>query len=108
MSYGAHTVADQGAPLAAMAQIAAAFRHLPAATLEVGAVYPEDLTVRLHDGLDDFEAWREALGIPVDDITFSARPSGITLKARTKFAGAALDLIGYSDALPAPDGGDRS
>lgn len=31
MSYGAHTVADQGGPLAAMAQIAAAFRHLPAA-----------------------------------------------------------------------------
>lgn len=99
----ARTLQGQRAALVALAQIAEAFGHLPAADFNLSPITPDELTISVHDDLDGFERWRRALGIPTADVDHQQRPGcgHMTLKATTAFAGAAVELIGFARALPA-------
>lgn len=61
----------------------------------------DGVSVHLHGGLADFEAWREALGIPVEEVAFHVRSGGTTMRADTEFAGVLVALVGYSGPVPA-------
>lgn len=61
------------------------------------------VSVHLHGGLADFEAWREALGIPVEEVAFNVRDgNSVTMRADTEFAGVTVALVAYSSPVPAP------
>ncbi|QHY96645.1 hypothetical protein SSPS47_16175 [Streptomyces sp. S4.7] len=94
------------APLRVLRLLAVDFGHLPAPTVDLCGIYPDQLTLRFHEGLGDFEVWREALAIPPDSVTHSVHTSGHTrsLTASIAYCGADVHLHGYSDA-PATDGG---
>ncbi|WP_217185272.1 hypothetical protein [Streptomyces sp. AC495_CC817] len=87
------------AALRALRLLVTDFGHLPAPTVRVSPIYPDRLELSLHSGLPDFEAWREALGIPADGITCHVQGDGRTRVLRTvaAYAGAELELIGYGD-----------
>ncbi len=94
------------APLRALRLLAADFGHLPAPDVDLSRIYPERLTLRFHEGLHAFEAWREALAVPPEDVTHGVQGNGTTrvLKASAEYAGAEVHLHGYTDVSPA-DGG---
>ncbi|WP_327703617.1 hypothetical protein OG530_19195 [Streptomyces decoyicus] len=102
------TLAAQAVALEAAAQLARALGHLPGATVTVDRIYPGQLCVGLHNGLGDFEAWREALGIPAADVCLKEfRAGAMYLKATGKYAGAEIELTGFAsvaegDAACAP------
>ncbi|MGW2644630.1 hypothetical protein ACWC2T_06860 [Streptomyces sp. NPDC001393] len=100
------TLDGLAAPLRVLRLLAADFGHLPAPGVDLSPIYPEGLTLRFHEGLHAFEAWREALAVPPQKVTHRMQSDGTTrvLKASTDYAGAELHLIGYTD-VPAADGG---
>ncbi|MFF8402180.1 hypothetical protein ACF06P_11185 [Streptomyces sp. NPDC015684] len=100
------TLDGMAAPLRVLRLLAADFGHLPAPEVDLSRIYPEQLTLRFHEGLHVFEAWREAPAAPPEKATHGLQGDGVTrvLKATTAYAGAELHLIGYSD-VPAADGG---
>ncbi|MFI6560332.1 hypothetical protein [Streptomyces sp. NPDC050534] len=60
------------------------------------------VSVHLYGGFGDFEAWREALGIPVEEVAFYIRTEGqTTMRADIEFAGVTVALVGYSGPVPA-------
>ncbi|MET7911535.1 hypothetical protein ABZS98_25345 [Streptomyces avermitilis] len=99
------TLDGLAAPLRLLRLLAADFGHLPAPDVDLTRIYPDRLTLRFHEGLHAFEAWREALAVPPEKVTHGVQGDGITrvLKATTDYAGAELHLHGYTD-VPA-DGG---
>ncbi|MFD5234384.1 hypothetical protein ACFWJ5_38900 [Streptomyces qaidamensis] len=92
-------------PLQALRLLAADFPHLPAPDIDLTRIYPDRLTLCFHDGLHVFEAWREALSVPPDAVTYTVQGGGTTgvLKASTVYAGAEVHLRGFGDM--ATDGG---
>ncbi|MDT0477985.1 hypothetical protein RM863_38295 [Streptomyces sp. DSM 41014] len=93
------------APLRVLRLLAADFGHLPAPDVDLSRVYPDRLTLRYHEGLDAFEAWREALAVPPERVTHAVQGAGTrVLRASADYAGAEVHLYGYSD-VPAVDGG---
>ena len=60
----------------------------------------DGISVHLHGGLADFEAWREALGIPTNEVSFHIRESGTTMRADTEFASVPVALVAYSSPIP--------
>ncbi|MFF8968218.1 hypothetical protein [Streptomyces sp. NPDC014995] len=90
-------------PLRVLRLLAVDFGHLPAPEIDVSALYPNQLGLRFHGGLDDFEVWRDALGIAPDAVVYREQSAGRTrvLKASADYAGAVLELTGYGD-VPAP------
>jgi hypothetical protein len=59
------------------------------------------VSVHLYGGHADFEAWREALNIPAEEVTFRVRASGGTgMSADAEFSGVTIALLGYGDPLP--------
>jgi hypothetical protein len=96
------TLAVQRTALDALAQITAAFGHLPVACFSVGDVFPDQLCIDVHDDLDHFETWRTALGIPADTVDYSTTTLSMALKAYGSFGGAEVRLIGFAPLLPAP------
>jgi hypothetical protein len=62
------------------------------------------VTVHLHGGFADFEAWREALGIATDEVDFHTRAGGTTMRTETEFASVLVAIVGYSSLVPAPAG----
>lgn len=96
------TLADQRPAMDALAQIAAAFEHLPAACFGLGDIYPDRLDISVHDDLGHFEVWRCALGIAVDAVEFGTFGTKMYLVGRGSFAGATVKLTGYAASLPAP------
>ena len=86
-------------PLQALRLLAVDFPHLPAPDIDLTRLYPDRLTLCFHDGLDVFEAWREALGVPLDAVTHRVQGGGRThvLKASTVYAGADVYLRGFAD-----------
>ncbi|MFE7842561.1 hypothetical protein ACFU53_42815 [Streptomyces sp. NPDC057474] len=100
------TLDGLAAPLRVLRLLAADFGHLPAPSVDLSYIYPERLTLRFHDGLDAFEAWREALAVPAECVTHQVQSHGMTrvLEASTVYAGAEVHLYGYSDG-PTPVGG---
>lgn len=93
-------------PLRVLRLLAADFGHLPAPDIGLTRVYPDRLTLRFHEGLDTFEAWREALGVPPETVTHKVQTNGMTrvLTASATYADADVRLYGYTD-VPAGDGG---
>ncbi|MFI0718900.1 hypothetical protein [Streptomyces sp. NPDC021224] len=100
----AHTFAEQLPAADALAQITATLGHLPAADINLSPVFPDHLTVAIHDDLGAFEQWRQALGVPATAIDYAAHRHHMTLRAATPFAGATIDLVAYAPALPTPGG----
>jgi hypothetical protein len=94
------TVAVQRTAVDALAQIAAAFGHLPAACFDLGDIYPDRLEIAVHDDLAGFEAWRSALGIPADALEYGTFGQRMYLIGRGSFAGATVKLTGYAAPLP--------
>jgi hypothetical protein len=98
----ATTLADQGLALGALAQIIAAFGHLPAACFTLSDVYPDRVQISVHDSLTHFEQWRTALGIPAAAVDYGTLPASMDLTVFGSFAGAEIKLCGYAPLLPVP------
>ncbi|MFJ9902023.1 hypothetical protein ACIRVK_03775 [Streptomyces sp. NPDC101152] len=90
-------------PLRALRLLVVDFGHLPAPTVGISPIYPDRLELALHSGLTGFEAWREALGVAPEEVTYRLQSDGRTRVLRTTiaYAGAELELVGYGD-VPAP------
>ncbi|MFD5227647.1 hypothetical protein ACFWJ5_03780 [Streptomyces qaidamensis] len=86
-------------PMQALRLLALDFPHLPAPDIDLTRIYPDRLTLCFHDGLDGFEAWREALGVLPEQVTHGVQGGGGTrvLKASTVYAGADVQLRGFAD-----------
>ncbi|MFF0448251.1 hypothetical protein ACFYT4_17895 [Streptomyces sp. NPDC004609] len=99
----APTLGELKAPLLVLRMLAVEFAHLPAPCVSVSAVYPNRLDLSVHDDLTAFEAWREALGLAPESVSYHEQSDGRTrvLEAQTQYAGAQLHLTGYAKA-PAP------
>ncbi|MEU9057022.1 hypothetical protein AB0D37_42750 [Streptomyces sp. NPDC048384] len=96
------TLDDLAVPLRVLRLLAADFGYLPAPEIDVSAVYPNQLVLRFHDDLADFEAWRDVLGIAPDGVEHGTQSEGGTrvLRTLTEYAGAELKLVAYA---PVPD-----
>jgi hypothetical protein len=102
----AHAFADQLTATEALAVIGRTFAHLPPTDVHLSTITPGELTLSIHNDLGAFEQWRTALGIAADDVEHQQRPRSahMTLKARTTFARASVELVGFAPALPAVEG----
>ncbi|MFI0897085.1 hypothetical protein [Streptomyces sp. NPDC020983] len=98
----AKTTAEQLPALEALIVIGRTFAHLPAITINLSPIYPGEIVLSVHDDLAAFEQWRTALGIAEGDVDHQQRPRSthMVLKARTTFARATVELVGYAPALP--------
>ncbi|MGG7574749.1 hypothetical protein [Streptomyces sirii] len=101
------TMNDLAAPLRALRLLTADFPDLPAVNVDVSRHYPGRLELSCHDDLGTFEAWREAVGIPPESVTYKEQSAGCTrvLRAATDYAGVHLSLVGFSET-PGHDGGE--
>lgn len=72
-----HALGTQAAVLAALARFAQTHPDLPGGYLTTSSFTPTEARVLL-DTAGDLEAWREALHVDTDEVTFSA------MKQRTK------------------------
>ncbi|MFD8964398.1 hypothetical protein ACFV0C_05225 [Streptomyces sp. NPDC059568] len=92
------TMNDIAAPLTALRLLATDFPTLPAATVGVSTIFPNRLDLSFHDDFAAFEAWRSALGIDSDTVTYDEQSSGRTrvLTVWADYAGARLRLTGYT------------
>ncbi|WCD99487.1 hypothetical protein PGH47_29010 [Streptomyces sp. HUAS 31] len=93
------TLDDLAAPLSVLRLLAVDFGHLPAPTVNVTPIYPDQLELALHSDLTDFEAWREALGVAPDNVDYHVQGDGRTgvLRSTFTYAGVELELVGYGD-----------
>ncbi|MEU6141439.1 hypothetical protein ABZ848_13865 [Streptomyces sp. NPDC047081] len=97
------TLDDLSVPLRALRLLAVDFGHLPAPAVRVTTIWPDRLELDFHDDLAGFEAWRGALGIAPNAVTYGTQSGGRTrvLRTVTEYAGATLELVGYGH-IPAP------
>jgi hypothetical protein len=84
----------------ALGHLAKAFSHLPTTDVEVRTVYRHDafraaVVISVHEGLADFEAWREALGILPEDVKHALLPTAASLRAETEWGGVWIEVHGY-------------
>ncbi|MGW2865005.1 hypothetical protein [Streptomyces sp. NPDC001205] len=96
-------------PLRALRLLSVDFGHLPAPEIDVSTIYPDQLALRFHNGLNGFEAWRAALGIAPDAVELRTQGGGRTLclQADADYAGAHVHLVGYAAVPPGTGvGGD--
>jgi hypothetical protein len=100
------TLASLNAPLLALRVFCAEFAHLPAPTLGVSTIFPDLLELSFHDNLAGFEAWRVALGLAPECVSYHEHSGGRTrvLTAQAGYAGAQVRLLGYAE-IPARGGG---
>ncbi|PAZ17520.1 hypothetical protein CLM62_02025 [Streptomyces sp. SA15] len=100
------TLDELAVPLRALRLLALDFPHLPAPHVHLSTVFVERLELSLHDvartgdSFAAFEAWRAALGIAPDTVTFHVQADGRTqvLRAECRFGGAEVGLIAYATA----------
>ncbi|WP_267242856.1 hypothetical protein [Streptomyces sp. PR69] len=88
-----------------LAGMSGPFGHLPVTDVTVGTTYRPDaygpvIVISVHEGLADFEAWREALGIRPEDVTHRLLPNCASLTAEAEWGGVWIELHGYGP-LPA-------
>ena len=95
------TLDDLAAPLLVLRLLAMDFGHLPAPSVRVSTIYPEQLELTFYGDLPGFEVWREALGIAPDAVTYREQSDGRTRVLRTTvdYAGAVVLLTGYADIV---------
>ncbi|MFP1627444.1 hypothetical protein ACLB9X_20265 [Streptomyces sp. 5K101] len=99
----ASTLAALNAPLVVLRMFSAEFAHLPAPGVSVSTVYPDRLELSFHDDFAGFEAWRDALGIAPETVSYHEQ--GVhtrVLKTETDYAGARLVLVGYTRIPASP------
>lgn len=90
------TVADQRMALEALSAILRVFGHLPGAHFGISTIYPDRVDISCHDGLADFELWRETLGIPAQSVRFRCNDTTTNLTAPGSYAGASIQLNGFA------------
>ncbi|MET8023835.1 hypothetical protein [Streptomyces avermitilis] len=98
---------DLSVPLRVLRLLMVDFGHLPAPHVHVSPIYPNRLELTFHSGLPGFEAWREALNVAPDAVTYHVQSDGRTQVLRTlvDYADAELELVGYGDVYaPVPVG----
>ncbi|MEV7400132.1 hypothetical protein AB0N93_06940 [Streptomyces sp. NPDC091267] len=98
----AQTLADLSRPLTLLRLIVSEHPGLAAPTVAVSPLYPERLTLSFHDDFPGFEAWRQALKIAPEDVSYrvqGGRRTGV-LDVHAAYGGADIRLIGFAD-LPA-------
>ncbi|QFQ99751.1 hypothetical protein F9278_30395 [Streptomyces phaeolivaceus] len=101
------TLDGLAAPLRALRLLVTDFGHLPVPDVQVSPIYPDRLELRFHNDLNDFEAWREAVGIAPDAVEYREQNGARTrvLTVSGDYAGAVVVLTGYGDVtapVPAP------
>jgi len=88
----------------ALVTMAAVFRHLPAPAPRLerlprgasGAEYRWGVTLALHDSLNHFEQWREALGLDPADVGACLDDDYTNwLEVSGTWAGVPVQLLGY-------------
>ena len=93
------TLTNLAAPIAALCLLTTSrgTASLPAPTVEVTPIYPEQLHLAFHD-TGGFEEWLDALGIDRADVTEAVQSGGTTRvrKAATAYAGADIQLVSYT------------
>ncbi|MEU6325954.1 hypothetical protein ABZ851_01465 [Streptomyces sp. NPDC047049] len=92
------TMNDLAAPLGLLRLLAADFAGLPAVNVDVSTIFPNTLELVSHDDFGAFEAWRSALGIEADSVSYAEQSGGQTrvLQAETDHTGVRLRLTAYS------------
>ncbi|MFJ9377710.1 hypothetical protein [Streptomyces sp. NPDC101455] len=95
------TLNDLAVPLRVLRLLAMDFGHLPAPSVRVSTIYPDQLELTFYDDLPGFEVWREALGIAPDAVTYREQSDGQTrvLRATVGYEGAVVLLTGYADIV---------
>ena len=95
------TLDDVAVPLRALRLLSVDFGHLSAPGVHVSTIYPERLELTFYDDPTGFEAWREALRIAPDAVTYRVQNDGQTgvLSASVDHAGATVRLTGYADIV---------
>ncbi|EPH46394.1 hypothetical protein ABT390_26010 [Streptomyces aurantiacus] len=101
------TLDNLAVPLRVLRVLAAEFGHLAAPSVQVSTIYPNRLDLTFHDDLPGFEAWRAALGISPDAVTYGEQTHRTRiLRAQAEYAGAVVNLTGFADiVVPATVGG---
>ncbi|MFF0729930.1 hypothetical protein [Streptomyces sp. NPDC004134] len=86
-------------PLRVLRLLRVDFGHLPAPDVQVSPIYPNRLQLTFHNGLSDFESWREALAVAAEAVAYREQSDGRTrvLRAYGDYAGAEVELTGYGD-----------
>ncbi|MEU3143778.1 MULTISPECIES: hypothetical protein [unclassified Streptomyces] len=111
---GTLTLGGLAVALRALRMLALDFGHLPAADVRLSPIDPGQVELLLYSVTPDgdsgvsfaaFEAWRAALGIAPDAVTFRVQGGGRTrvLHAGCAFGGARVDLIAFADAPQTAD-----
>ncbi|MET7715874.1 hypothetical protein [Streptomyces sp. NPDC005407] len=92
------TLGALSAPLLVLRMFSAEFSHLPAPSVSVSTVYPDQLELSFHNDFGGFEAWRDALGIAAGSVSHHVQGDGRTrvLEAVADYAGARVSLIGFA------------
>ncbi|WP_314411985.1 hypothetical protein [Streptomyces sp. DSM 40484] len=95
------TLDNMAVPLRALRLLSLDFGHLPAPNMHVSTVYPERLELTFYDDPAGFEAWREALRVAPDAVTYRVQNDGQTgvLSASVDHAGATVRLTAYADIV---------
>ncbi|MER6517334.1 hypothetical protein ABT246_10745 [Streptomyces sp. NPDC001553] len=89
---------EMQAPLLVLGVFAGHFWHLPAPTVSVSNVFPDQLDLDFFDAPADFEAWREALGIDPQSISTPVQLSkgNRVLTVEAEWGGAQLRLRSFT------------
>ncbi|ARF56623.1 hypothetical protein [Streptomyces gilvosporeus] len=85
-----------------LGRLSETFRHLPATDMSVRTVYDRQrrcdrpaVVISLHRDLDDFELWREALGIRPEAVTYQMLTTSAVLSAETEWCGTWVEVHAY-------------
>ncbi|MGA5319816.1 hypothetical protein ACPCIU_05185 [Streptomyces seoulensis] len=94
------TLEDLSVPLRSLRLLAVDFPDLPGPVVDVSSIFPDRLSLSLHDGqggFASFEAWRAALGIDPAAVDFHVQCDSRTgvMQAQTVYGGAHIELTGY-------------
>jgi hypothetical protein len=97
----ARTIADQAPQFRLLAQLAEVFPALPAVFPSCHTHTPGEINFMV-DSATDFEAWRDVLGVPSDDVTLADAEPGSDRYVRftTTFDGISLK---FWAGLPVPE-----
>lgn len=92
----------------ALGRMAEVFGYLPVTDVSVQTIYRDGqfgpaVVISVHDGLTDFEAWREALGIDTDDVKLSLLASAAALRAEAQWCGTWIEVHGYGPLPLTPE-----
>ncbi|NEA57977.1 hypothetical protein G3I60_28410 [Streptomyces sp. SID13666] len=85
-----------------------AFASLPATDVQVKTTYADGgmrpvVVVSAHEGLSDFEAWREILGIRPEDVFYRELSTSAVLLAQTLWDGVRVEIHAYG-SMPVSSG----